>query len=287
MNKEHPENQYLNLMRNILDYGFEKVDRTGIGTKGIFGAMMSFDLARGFPLFTTRQISFRIAFEEIMFFLRGETDTKILEEKKILIWKDNTTREFLDSRGLSHLPEGDMGKGYGFQLRRFGETATSQGVDQLVYLINNIKSNPYDRRHMISYWNPQQLKDAALPPCHTTYYCQVEDNKLNGLFWMRSSDVYHGAPYNVAGYAFLTHLLAKLTGYIPGKLVYMSADAHLYKTQFEVVNEQLGKTPLPFPQINFNKEIKNLDEALSLSYQDINIEGYNHCGKLKKVDMAV
>lgn len=281
------EAQYTSLMRQILDQGFEKVDRTGVGTKGIFGASMRFDLSRGFPLFTTRQISFRIAFEEMMFFLRGHTDTRLLEALGISIWKDNTTRSFLDSRGLSNLPVGDMGKGYGFQLRRFGGSDSYEGVDQLRCLVENIVKSPHDRRHMISYWNPTQIKDAVLPPCHTTYYCQVEGSKLNGLFWMRSSDVYHGAPYNIAGYAYLTHLIASLTGYKPGVLVYQAGDAHLYKTQLEVVTEQLERAPKPFPTLVFKKEFSNLDQALSLEFEDIEILNYQHSGKLRKIGMAV
>lgn len=285
---EHPENQYLNLMKEILAHGDERMDRTGVGTKSIFGTQMRFDLSKGFPLLTTRFISFRIAFEEIMFFLRGETDTKKLEMKNISIWKGNTSREFLDARGLHHLADGDMGKGYGWQIRNFGGTDGSPGFDQLTYLINNIKNNPYDRRHYMNYWNPSQvLTEAALPPCHLSTNCQISNGKLNLCFYMRSSDVYHGLPTNIAVYAFLTHLLAKLTGYEPGTLVYMAGDTHLYMSQLEVVKEQLQKTPLPFSEFKFKKEFTSLDEALKLTYEDVEIVNYQHQGKLKKIPMAV
>lgn len=284
----HPENQYLGIMHRILDEGHSKDDRTGVGCRSTWGTQMRFDLQEGFPLFTTRFIGFRIAFEETMFFLRGETDTKKLEEKKIGIWKGNTTREFLDNRGLQHLPEGDMGKGYGWQIRNFGGEDGKPGFDQLKHLIENIKSKPNDRRHYMNYWNPQQvLNEAALPPCHLSYNCQVEDDKLNACFYMRSSDWYHGCPYNVAGYSLLTHLIAKLTGYKPGTLVMMAADTHLYTSQFEVAKEQLTRTPKPFPQFRFKKDFSTLEEALQLEFEDVEVVGYEHCGKLQKIDMAV
>lgn len=285
---KHEEFQYLDIMTDILYNGNLCADRTGVGTKSLFGTQMRFDLSKGFPLFTTRFIGFRIAFEETMFFLRGDTDTKKLESKNISIWKGNTSRDFLDKKGLTTLPEGDMGKGYGWQLRNFNGTESNNGFDQLSYLINNIKNKPSDRRHFISYWNPLQvLEEAALPPCHISYNCQVVGNKLNACFYMRSSDFYHGAPTNIAGYAYLTHLIAKLTGYEPGTLVYMAADTHLYLSQFEVVEQQLKNTPKPFPQLVFKKQFDSLEEALQLEYSDIEMVGYEHCGKLKKIDMAI
>jgi len=285
---QHEERQYLDLMRRIIDTGVERPDRTNTGTRSIFGAQMRFDLSKGFPLFTTRFIGFRVAFEEMMFFLRGETDTKKLEEKNINIWKGNTSREFLNSRGLYDLNDGDMGKGYGWQMRHFGGGSVNPGFDQVQYLVDNIKANPNDRRHLMCYWNPEEvLHEAALPPCHYSYYVQVVGGKLNAGFTMRSSDVYLGLPTNVAAYAFLTMLLCKLTGYEPGDLVYFGFDCHLYSNQYEVVEEQLKREPKPFPKLAFKKGFATLDEALALTWDDVEIIGYEHCGKMKKVEMAV
>lgn len=287
MSERHEEYQYLNLLKKIVDEGVEKPDRTGVGNKAICGAHLKFDLSKSFPLLTTRFIAFRIAFEEMMFFLRGETNTSKLEDKKIYIWSGNTSKEFQEKRGLSHLPEKDMGKGYGFQIRNFNGEDDKPGVDQLRYVIENIKNNPYDRRHLMSYWNPQQLDQACLVPCHYSVLFQIANNKINTSFIMRSTDVYHGLPYNIAGYAFLTHFIAKLTGYEPGELNYFGHDAHLYNHQLEVVNQQLTKEPKPFPQFRFKKDFSTLEEALSLTYEDVELVNYEHCGKLKKVEMAV
>jgi thymidylate synthase len=285
--KQNSEQQYLDLMAQTLS-GVDREDRTGVGSISTWGAQIKFDLSDGFPLFTTRQLSARLGIEETLFFLRGETDTKLLEAKNINIWSGNTSREFLDSRGLTHLPVGDMGKGYGHQIRNFGGDDERKGFDQLTYLIKNIKENPSDRRHYISYWHPQVLTEAALPPCHLSFNCQVVNGVLNSCFYMRSSDLYHGLPHNVVGYAFLTHLIANLTGLRPGTMVYMAADCHIYRSQIDVVEEQLTREPLALPKFEFTREFSSLDDALSMKYEtDIKITGYNHCGKLKAVKMAV
>lgn len=295
-NKE--EDNYLELLTQVACTGHTKADRTGVGSRSIFGASLRFDLSQGFPLMTSRKLSFRIPFEETMFFLRGETDTKKLEEKKINIWHGNTTRDFLDKRGLTSLPEGDMGKGYSWQLRNFGgirekpaaamskEEAVT-GVDQLKNLIDGIKTDPNSRRHLFSYWNPQQVDEAALPPCHLLYNCQILDGKLNGLFYMRSSDLYHGLWANIAGYAFLTCWLAKITGYEPGVLVYSAADAHIYLSQLDAVAEQTAREPKAFPKLRFKKDFSTLEEGLAITYEDVEIVGYQHCGAIKKVEMAI
>ena len=285
----YEESQYLDLLAEVLGHGTEKQDRTGIGSKSTWVRSLRFNLSNGFPLFTSRQISFRIAFEEMMFFLRGHTDTTELEAKKIGIWKGNTSREFLDARGLIYLPAGDMGKGYGHQIRNFGgDHGEKNGFDQLAYLVRNIKERPTDRRHLMSYWHPQQvLNEAALPPCHYSYACQVLGDKLNAVFTMRSCDLYLGLPTNVPAYALLTHILAKLTGLNVGELHFVGFDCHLYKNQYEAAQELILRTPKEFPQFRFKKNFSTLDEALVLDYNDVEIVGYEHCGKMKKVEMAV
>jgi len=283
------EASYLKIMRQILDEGIDvENDRTGVGTRGIFGAQMVFDMDDGFPLLTTRRIAFRIAFEEMMWFLRGQTDSKILEQKKINIWKGNTTREFLDAKGLTHLPEGDAGKNYSWQLRNFNGSGPGLGYDQLAAIISGIKTDPSSRRHFVSYWNPQQvLIEAALPPCHVSWAVQIAGGRLNLSFQMRSNDFYLGNPTNIAGYGFLLHALANLTGYRPGRLVFQGSDVHLYKNQLDNARIQVTREPLPLPEFRINKQLSGLDDLLALEYSDVEVVGYKHHPELPKVEMAV
>lgn len=279
---------YLELLQDILDNGEEKQDRTGIGTKAVFGRSLRWDLSEGFPMLTTRRVPFRIAFEETMMFLRGITDTTVLEEKNIKIWKGNTTREFLDQRGLQHLPVGSLGTGYSHQWRNFGGTV-GPGVDQIVELVEGIKRDPFGRRHIITAWNPQELNGTPLPPCHILNQYQVtESGRLNSSFIMRSNDVPFGLPFNIMGYAFLNVAFAKLLGYEPGELVYFGNDVHIYLNQIEMVKEQLTRKPRPLPQLYVDREIATLDDLLDLQYSDIRIEGYDPHPDLKnKPPMAV
>lgn len=273
---------YLDLLEDIYKNGVDKVDRTSVGqSRSVFGRMLRWDLSNGFPLLTTRKIAFRIAFEETMFFLRGETNTKLLEEKKINIWTGNTTREFLDSRGLYHLPEGDMGKGYGFQMRHW-ESVHNGSVthtDQIYDLLENLKRDPFSRRHVVTHWNPGQLNQVALPPCHLMHMYSIEtlpeSGKLNSCFIMRSNDVVYGLPYNIASYALLNHIFAKYTGLQPGELVYMGWDAHIYQNQLPLIPEQLSRSPRPLPVLKIHKDLNTLDDILNLQWTDIEIIGYD------------
>lgn len=283
------ESSYLEIMRSILDNGTDVLnDRTGVGTRGIFGAQMIFDMDDGFPLLTTRRVSLRIAFEEMMWFLRGQTNSKILEEKKINIWKGNTTRQFLDAKGLSHLPEGDAGKNYSWQLRNFNGTDDSPGYDQLSALISGIKADPASRRHFVSYWNPQQvLTEAALPPCHVSWSVQISGGRLNLSFQMRSNDFYLGNPTNIAGYGFLLHALAAITNCRPGLLVFQGSDVHLYRNQLANAAVQVERAPLKLPTLTINKNISTLEDLLGLEYSDLKVHDYVCHPDLPKVEMAV
>jgi len=281
---------YKDLLVDIINNGFDKPDRTGVGVRSVWGRQLRWNLSDGFPMITTRKVSFRIAFEETMFFLRGQRDTKKLQEKNIHIWAGNTSREFLDNRGLDHLPEGDMGYGYSHQWRNFGGTDTplAAGVDQVAELVNGLRNDPYSRRHIVSAWNPQQLDGTPLPPCHILHQYQVmPNNQLNSCFYMRSNDVYLGLPTNIMGYAFLNLALSKLCGYMPGDLVYFGADVHLYHNQLEVVQMQIQREPKPLPQLVFKREFSTLDELLLLEWKDIEIVGYEPHPALPKVEMAV
>lgn len=282
------DRQYINIMKRILTHGVDRPDRTGIGSRAIWGAMVDVDLADGFPIVTTRKTSFRIAFEETWFFLRGETDTKKLEDKNIFIWKGNTSREFLDGRGLSYLPEGHLGKGYGYQWRNFGgdgyepkyydyvldkqmydyDVRDNTGVDQVINVLNGLKSDPNGRRHIISGWNPQQLNEMALPPCHLYNQYQILNGKLNSSFVMRSHDWLYGGPFNFMGYALLNIAFAKYLKLEPGHLTYFGNDVHIYDNQIDIASQQIKRKPYKLPKIMLNKTLNTIDDIFNIEYQD-------------------
>lgn len=283
---------YLKLMREVYDNGTSRPDRTGIGSKFISGATLKWNLADGFPMMTSRQTSFRVAFEETMMFLRGETDTTTLEDKKIKIWKGNTTREFLDNAGLPHLPVGSLGTGYSHQWRNFGGELgdPESGIDQVTELLDGIKQDPTGRRHIITAWNPTQLKGTPLPPCHLMHMYTVnpDTNTLNSCFIMRSNDIPFGLPFNTMSYAFLNIIFAKHLGYDPGELTYFGWDSHIYLNQMDMVKEQLKREPFPLPVIKINKELHTIDDIMSLQFDDVEILNYTcHPDIKNKPGMAI
>jgi thymidylate synthase len=282
----------IDLLKDIKENGIDKPDRTGIGSRAVFGRMLRWDLAKGFPLQTVRRVPLRIAFEETMFFLRGLTQTKLLEYKNINIWKGNTSREFLDNRGLTHLPEGDMGKGYGYQWRHWEKECGE--VDQVADLLTGLKNDPYGRRHVVTGWNPGQLQDMALPPCHMMHLYSVEGDftvnqgKLNNAFVMRSNDVPFGLPFNIASYALLNHIFAKHLGLIPGELVYFGWDVHIYQNQMDMVDEMLERIPRTLPELKINKDLTTFQDILNLEWPDIELIGYDPYPDVKnKPGMAI
>ena len=299
------EKQFLGVMEDILVHGHDRPDRTGIGSRAIWGCNIEIDLAEGFPMPTTRYTTARISFEETWFFLRGEVDTKKLEAKKINIWKGNTTREFLDSRGLYYLPEGHLGKGYGFQWRNFGgdyfykdgdpyitdldySRHDGKGFDQVVATLEGLKEDVNGRRHIISGWNPVQLHEMALPPCHLYQQYQILDGKLNSQFLMRSWDFLYGAPFNIMGYAMLNHAFAKYLNLEPGKLLAMGTDVHLYENQLAIATEQVERDPFPLPKLTITKDLNTIDDIFALEFKDFLIEGYEaHPDFKNKPGMAV
>lgn len=290
VNKE--EAQYLDLIRHIIDNGNVKGDRTGVGTISIFGAQMRFSLRDGrLPLLTTKRVFWRGVCEELIWFLRGETNAKLLSDKGIKIWDGNGSREFLDKRGLTENEEMDLGPVYGFQWRHFGAEYeghradyNGKGVDQIKEIVHTLKTNPNDRRILLSAWNPCAIDKMALPPCHIMAQFYVSPNKeLSCQLYQRSCDMGLGVPFNIASYALLTILLAKASGLKPGEFIHTLGDAHVYSNHVDPLKEQLQRTPRSFPAIVFKKEREFLEEY---ECGDIEVIDYDPMGTIK-MEMAV
>ena len=277
----HEEHQYLNLIDNILKNGTWEEGRNG-KTKSIFGSMMRFSLKDGkIPILTTKKTAWKTCLKELLWFIRGETDNKLLQTQNVHIWDGNTTREFLDSRGLHHYREGLIGPGYGFQWRHFNaeydkETGgpVEKGVDQLQQIIDALKdpAQRTSRRLVMSAWNPCQLNEMALPPCHLLCQFNVHDgNKLSCSMFQRSTDVALGASFNIASYSFLTHLLAKHCGLVAHEFVYFMGNCHLYEDHVEPMRAVLDKEPYSFPTVLIKEVRENINDYL---VDDFIINGY-------------
>lgn len=267
------EMQYLNLLQLVAAKGVSKSDRTEVGTRSMFGAALAFDLQVGFPLLTTKKVHFKSVLEELLFFVSGETNTKILEDKGVNIWKGNTTREFLDMRGLTNYAEGEYGPAYGFQWRNWGgdyqkftKDGTKTGIDQLTDVIQQLKENPHSRRHVVSAWNPSQISQMALPPCHAMFQFWVDgDGGLHTMVYQRSCDLFLGVPFNIASYAALTHIVAKLTGLTPSVLQWVGGDVHVYNNHLTQVREQVSRARniRQFPELVVSDDLTDLDNITS------------------------
>jgi len=287
----HEEYQYLDLIRKIIDTGVKRADRTGTGTLSLFGAQMRYSLKDGvFPLLTTKRVFWRGVAEELLWFMSGSTSAKELQEKRIHIWDGNSTREFLDGRGLTDREEGDLGPVYGFQWRHFGaeygtmhDSYDGLGVDQLMQCVNTIKTNPTSRRIIMTAWNPSDLDKMALPPCHMFVQFYVAEGALSCQMYQRSADMGLGVPFNIASYALLTRIMAQVCGLEAGEFVHSIGDAHVYLNHVEPLKEQLKRTPKKFPTLRINPNKKDVD---SFEYKDFKIEGYAP-HKTIKMKMAV
>ncbi len=290
------EIKYLDLISNIANYGKVREDRTGVGTKGVFGTQLRFSLENDvIPMITTKKMFTKAVIEELLFFIRGETDTKKLEAKGVNIWKGNTSREFLDKRGLIRLPEGDMGKGYGFQWRAFNCSASSRdesgpimdhGVDQLEDVFSSLIRDPYSRRHIVTAWNPSQLHKMALPPCHMMFQFYVDDGELSLQWYQRSVDCFLGLPFNILSYSILCRIMAKATGLKAKEVIFVGGDTHLYLNHLEQVKTQTSREPFPFPTLKINKEITSVEDMEELQFSDFEIVDYQ-CHPGIKAEMAV
>nr|WP_294810025.1 thymidylate synthase [uncultured Sphingomonas sp.] len=250
--------QYLDLMERALEHGAETMDRTGTGTRSVFGHQMRFDLAAGFPLLTTKKLHIRSIVIELLWFLRGDTNVRWLQERKVSIWN-----EWADEAG-------DLGPVYGKQWRRW-ETADGREIDQIAELLDQIRNNPGSRRQIVSAWNPGELHAMALAPCHCLFQTYVANGRLSLQLYQRSADIFLGVPFNIASYALLTHLLAQQAGLEVGEFVWTGGDCHLYSNHLEQAREQLTREPGPLPRLEILRKAPSID---SYDYEDFVIHDY-------------
>jgi thymidylate synthase len=280
---------YLTLMKNILEYGETRENRTDVDTVSIFGCSLSFNIRDSFPLLTTKRVYWKGVIEELVWFLKGDTSARRLHDQGVRIWDGNTSRDFLDSRQLTY-DEGDCGPVYGFQWRHWNAPYVTCdtcyagiGIDQIKQVIESIKHDPMSRRHIINSWNVEQLDKMVIPPCHVMCQFYVsKDGALSCQMYQRSADIFLGLPFNIASYAALTYVIAKMTGLVPQSLRMCIGDAHIYNTHIDAVEKQLQNEPLSFPTVCINNDI-DLD---NISINDFHLSDYVHCGIIK-ADMVV
>jgi thymidylate synthase len=254
---DHPERPYLDLLADIMANGVLRDDRTGTGTLGVFGRQIRFDLARGFPLLTTKRVHFKSVALELLWFLRGDTNVRWLQERGVTIWD-----EWADA-------DGELGPVYGHQWRSWA-APDGRSIDQITRLVEGLKANPNSRRHIVSAWNPAEVDDMALPPCHCLFQFFVADGRLSCQLYQRSADVFLGVPFNIASYALLTLMLAQVVGLQPGEFVHSFGDAHLYVNHLEQARTQLGRAPRSFPTLRLSPR----DDLFAYAWEDMSLEGY-------------
>jgi thymidylate synthase len=269
--------QYLDLVKHVLENGNEKSDRTGTGTKSVFGYQMRFDLSEGFPMVTTKKLHLKSIIYELLWFIKGDTNVKYLQENGVRIWN-----EWADENG-------DLGPVYGHQWRNWN----SDEIDQLKEVIETLKKNPDSRRMLVSAWNPSVLPDtsksfsenvskgkAALPPCHAFFQFYVADGKLSCQLYQRSADIFLGVPFNIASYALFTMMMAQVCGYEPGEFIHTFGDAHIYNNHLEQLELQLSRDPRPLPTMKMNPSIKNIED---FTFEDFELVGYDPHPHIKGV----
>lgn len=294
--KNNEESEYIKLLTKIINCGDKRETRNGT-TYSLFGEELKFDLSHGYPLLTTKKISLRNIFHELMFFIRGQTNTKILQKNGVRIWDQNTSRNFLDSVGLYHLCDGDMGELYGFQWRHFGEKYTGcnekyRGFDQLMYCINLILSEPFSRRIVMTTFNPSSAKNGCLFPCHGVFiqfYCK--DSKLSCMVTQRSADAFLGLPYNIASYAMLVNMICHVVNnklphdnkLMPGELIISMGDVHLYESHYSQAIRQILRDPKEFPKLEIINTVSDIEK---FEFSDIKLHNYVHYPNIKAAMIA-
>ncbi len=259
--------QYLQLLQHVKDNGIIKTDRTGTGTKSVFGYQMRFDLSEGFPCVTTKKLHLKSIIHELFWFLKGDTNIKYLNDNGVRIWN-----EWADENG-------DLGHVYGYQWRSW-QTANGESIDQITKLIHDLKNNPDSRRHIVSAWNVADIDNMALPPCHTFFQFYVADNKLSCQLYQRSADLFLGVPFNIASYALLTLMVAQVCGYKPGDFVHTFGDAHIYLNHMEQIELQLSREPRALPTMKINPEVNDI---FSFKYEDFELVNYDPHPHIKGV----
>jgi thymidylate synthase len=256
---------YEDLLRDVLENGTHKSDRTGTGTLSVFGRQLRFDLSKSFPLITTKRVHFKSVAVELLWFLRGESNVKWMQEQGVTIWN-----EWADA-------EGELGPVYGVQWRSW-PTPDGGHIDQIAELVENLKANPDSRRHIVSAWNVAELKDMALPPCHAFFQFYVADGKLSCQLYQRSADTFLGVPFNIASYALLTRMLAQQTGLEPGEFVWTGGDVHIYDNHMDQVLKQLAREPYDYPQLEITRKP---DSIFDYTLDDFEVVGYQHHPTIK------
>lgn len=251
--------QYLQLLKHILDTGVDRTDRTGTGTRSVFGYQMRFDLSAGFPLLTTKKLHIKSVIYELLWFLRGETNVRWLQERGVKIWD-----EWADENG-------DLGPVYGSQWRSWPD-GRGGTIDQIANVVSSIRTKPDSRRHIVTAWNPAEVDDMALPPCHCLFQFYVAEGKLSCQLYQRSADVFLGVPFNIGSYALLTHMMAQVTGLEVGEFIHSFGDVHLYKNHFEQAETQLNREPRPLPRLTVNPDKTDIFDFV---FEDFQITGYD------------
>lgn len=251
--------QYLDLLRDVMENGVDKMDRTGVGTRSVFGRQMRFDLSKGFPLMTTKKMHLKSIIYELLWFLKGDTNVKYLQENGVRIWN-----EWADENG-------ELGPVYGSQWRNWN----GEGIDQIAQVIETLKTKPNDRRMIVSAWNVGKIPEMHLPPCHMMFQFYVANNKLSCMLYQRSCDMFLGVPFNIASYALLTMMVAQVCGLEPGEFVHTLGDTHIYHNHFEQVKEQLSHTPYPLPQMKINPNVKDINDFKYEDFELVNYQSYD------------
>jgi len=279
--------QYLDALRHILENGIDRQNRTGIATRAVFGMQLRFNMGNGFPAVTTKKLPWKSVASELLWFIEGSNDERRLAEilhgtrdkDKTTIWTANAEADYWKPKAKF---EGDLGRIYGVQWRKW-KSPDGKETDQLANAIKMIKENPTSRRIIVNAWNPGEIEQMALPPCHTFFQFFVANNKLSLQMYQRSCDMFLGVPFNIASYSLLLHMVAQVTDLKPGEFVHVLADAHIYHNHFEQVKEQLTRKPFPLPKLWLDPEIKNIDD---FKMEDIKLENYNFHPPIK-AEMAV